>query len=120
MSYGTFRQHNYNSSKSLNNSFTTLLDTKSVDKFLNYNYNLVNNPSSNLDVSQIEGVFRLQKNSKPSNLVSLNHVLNSSNTSNTSLNLEKLLYYPSYINLLSSENDAKQFKNPFKYLLNDN
>jgi len=38
-SYGISRQHNYSSSKSINNNFSTQLDNKSVGKLLSYNYN---------------------------------------------------------------------------------
>jgi hypothetical protein len=38
--YGLKRQHNFVSSKSVTNSFSTLFNLKNVEKFLNYNYHV--------------------------------------------------------------------------------
>jgi hypothetical protein len=105
--YGTFRQHNYNSNASLTNNFVTCLDSNSVNKFLDYNYGLNKNP--NLDVSQLESYDRSNDKGE------VNLTLNTFSPNLSSYNSLP----PTSLNFLSSEIDSKQFSNPFKYALNE-
>jgi len=105
--YGTFRQHNYNSNASLTNNFVTCLDAPSVNKFLDYNYGL--NKSSNLDLSQVEGYNRSETDAE----------LNLNLTNLTGTPSQPDSSFPANLTLLSSEVDNKQFSNPFKYALNE-
>ena len=53
-SNGTFRQHNYSSTMATTNSFNSLLDTKSLNTFLEYNNDLTvtaQKPSMNYNLS---------------------------------------------------------------------
>ena len=54
LSYGISRQHNYTSSSSVSNGFSTQLDNKSVSKLLSYNYNYSTNPSTYTNTSSLE------------------------------------------------------------------
>jgi hypothetical protein len=49
LSYKTLRQHNFNSNSSINNKLNTYMDSKGIQKLLNYNLNsnLNNNNNSN-------------------------------------------------------------------------
>ena len=113
-SYGTFRQHNFNSKSSLTNQFTTNLDEKSVDKLVSYNYNLassVSNPALKSESSK--------SSVDESNLSNLNNSFNSMLNSSVNYDLGKLVNYPSITNVINQFTDSKSFKNPFKYALGD-
>jgi hypothetical protein len=113
-SYGTFRQHNFNSKSSLTNQFTTNLDEKSVDKLISYNYNLassVSNPALKLESSK--------SSVESSNLSNLNNSFNSMLNSSVNYDLGKLVNYPSITSVINQFTDSKSFKNPFKYALGD-
>ena len=117
-SYGTFRQHNYSSMMSTTNSFNSLLDNKSLNKFMEYNLDTPNTLNSstmsyNLNTASRENVLNTDSNT----LRLLNLTDKSAESSNYSL--EKLVNYPTTTSLLSSETDAKQLNNSFKYLLNN-
>jgi hypothetical protein len=117
--YAIKRQHNYTSKKSLLNNSSTLLDSKSVNTMLNYNYNLT--PNLNLSHSLNDFKFHNRKNSLISSATTstINSKLNQ--LSNSKDNLD-LLHYLSFLDknsLLSSENDSVQLSNPLKYALNN-
>ena len=115
-SYGTFRQHNYSSTMALTNSFNSLLDTKSLNAFLEYNNGLTvttQKPSMNYNLNTSSRENVLSTNSNTLRLQAITE--SSSGTSNAAL--MKLINYPTITSLISSETDAKKFKNSFKYLL---
>lgn len=117
-SYGTFRQHNYSSLSSTTNSFSSLLDSRSLNKFLEYNTETSNDAKTtpinyNLSTAPRESVL-----STNSNTLRL-QTLTDTNSSQANYALNKLLNYPTTTSLLNSETDAKQTKNPFRYLLNN-
>jgi hypothetical protein len=117
-SYGTFRQHNFSSLSSTTNSFNSLLDSSSLNKFMEYNLDYTN-PQKNspvkydLATSARESVLDTTSNT----LRLLN--LTDKNTGQSNYSLNKLVNYPTSTSLLSAETDAKQLSNPFKYLLNN-
>jgi len=47
LTYKTLRQHNYNNNFSINNTYSTSLDTKSINKLLSYNLGLPNSSTKN-------------------------------------------------------------------------
>lgn len=117
-SYGTFRQHNYSSMMSTTNSFNSLLDNKSLNKFMEYNLDTTSTANSNsmgynLNTASRENVLNTDSNTL--RLLSLTD--KSSESSNYSL--QKLVNYPTTTSLLSAEIDSKQLNNSFKYLLNN-
>jgi hypothetical protein len=112
--YGTFRQHNYISSKSLNNNFYTKIDNKNLNKYLNYNYSI-----DKKDLNVIPDMSSINTYSRKSNLnssIKLNEILNVFNYKNDLL--KSYLQYPIKTTLLGSENDSKQVNNTIKYNLN--
>jgi hypothetical protein len=114
LNYGTFRQHNYISSKSLNNNFLSKIDSKNINKFLNYNYNI--NYNSKSSVNDLSNIKLHNRNSK-NNFLKVNEMVNTLNLSKNKL-YTQFLNYPTKTSLLNSENDAKQYNNTIKYNLN--
>ena len=117
-SYGTFRQHNYSSISSTTNSFNSLLDASSLNKFMEYNLdqptkNITNPINYDLSTAPRENVL----DTTSSTLRIQNLTDKSVDQSNYSLT--KVINYPTSTSLLSAENDSKQLSNPFKYLLNN-
>lgn len=117
-SYGTFRQHNYSSVMSTTNTFNSLLDNKSLNKFMEYNLDhkstkQTNSLHYNMSTSPRDKVLDTSSNT----LRLLNLTDEKSLTSNSSLG--KLIQYPTSTGFLSAESDSKQLSNPFKYLLNN-
>lgn len=116
-SYGTFRQHNYSSLSATTNSFNSLLDSRSLNKFLEYNTETTlgeaaSPMSYNLNTAPRESVLKTNSNTlRLQNLTDLD-------TAKSNYSFSKLLNYPSSTALLNAETDAKQVKNTFKYLLN--
>jgi len=115
--YGTFRQHNYVTPKSLSNTFLTKIDNQNINKFLNYNYSILNqNTRSVTDLSQNnlnlrEGVLA------PKVSIKVNEMLNIFNFKNNIVKLQ-LLNYPTKMSIINSTNDQKHYNNPLKYTLN--
>jgi hypothetical protein len=111
-SYGVYRQHTYNSMLSNINYKNTLLDQQSINKYLNYNYNISHNPKSMVNDNEI--------NFKLNNFFNLNLYNNNKgihnyfNLNNNVLNLTKLndLYIYSNKNIINyfSSNFNKSFK----------
>jgi hypothetical protein len=113
-SYGTLRQHNYSSLSSTTNSFNSLLDQKSLNRFLEYNNDLDTTPQFNnttFDLVSRGDVLKTNSNS----IRMLNSIDTNTLSNNQSLN--KFMNYPTVTSLLDAENDAKHIQNPFKYLL---
>ena len=103
---------------STTNSFNSLLDNKSLNKFMEYNLDTptATNASSmqyGLTTAPRENVLNTTSNT----LRLLN--LTDKNSTSTNYSLEKLVNYPTTTSLLSSETDGKQLNNSFKYLLNN-
>lgn len=116
-SYGTLRQHNFTSLSSSTNNFNSLLDSKSLDTFMDYNMGSKKNPSNTLGNntklhSRDESFSLDQAGRLPFQI--LNNVAGGSNVMQGNYT-----DFPSKNSLLSAENDAKQFKNPFKFALNN-
>jgi len=116
-SYGTFRQHNYSSMMATTNTFNSLLDASSLNKFMEYNLDYVNNDSAksiNYNMSTAARENSLTTDSNTLRVLNLtDQKLSQSNHS-----LAKLVQYPTSTSLLNAESDAKQLNNPFKYALN--
>jgi hypothetical protein len=121
--YGTKRQHNYTSGSSLANNSNTLIDNKGLKTLLDYNHSAnISSTTKNVDLNQsIKLGGRDSKSFITSYTTTLNTKLNDVTNSNSIKANDVLKSYPNYLaknSLLSSENDAKQFKNPMKYALN--
>jgi hypothetical protein len=120
-SYGTKRQHNFASSASLTNNSNTLLDNKGLKTLLDYNHS-INTRSTTLDLNQSIKLGGRSSESFTTNYTSsLSSKLNDSTNLNAVKGNDIMKNYTNYTaknGLLSSENDAKQFKNPMKYALN--
>jgi len=85
-SYGVSRQHNYSSSKSITNNFSTQLDNKSVTKLLSYNYNFSNNNNDYFNSSDLETTSIKKNITNNGNLLS-----NISSSNSYTSNLDKSL-----------------------------
>jgi heme/copper-type cytochrome/quinol oxidase subunit 2 len=103
--YGTFRQHGYSNLSSTTNQYA--LESKSVDKLLDYNYN-VDHKSTNLKYS----------NALPSPAAASDSSYIFNYLSETSAG--NALNHQSYLNnryTISSTSDGRSYTNPFKYYL---
>ena len=109
MTYGTLRQHNYNSSSSFTNQFNTFLDPKSVEAFMGYNYDYLKDNYLNIN---LEDRKFLNNNSTTQTSTLFLNFLNQNN-----YNISKINNYPNFLNSLNIYNDGKQVKNTFKFLL---
>jgi hypothetical protein len=116
LNYGTLRQHNYTSSKSLNNNFATKLDSNNVDRFLNYNY-LISSEDKNI-TQDLSNIKLHNRKSTINTLVKTNENLNIFNSYKNIFNFQ-FLNHPTKLLLLGSESDAKQYNNILKYSLNN-
>jgi hypothetical protein len=106
--YGTHRQHNYLSPKALNNNFNTKIDNASLNKFLDYNYNLRSDNKNYLnDLAQPS---LPNYNSHIPNTIKTNEVLSIFNFKNTPLKYNISNYF-SKLKSINSENDQKQYNN---------
>jgi hypothetical protein len=105
--YGTLRQHNYTVAAS-NQYKQGMLDKKSVDTMLNYNYNITtqNNPSFSNEHTEL-----LNNSSFDSSTFSGI----TSNMSSDSINISLISENPSIQNNLNATTDAKGHSNPLKY-----
>jgi hypothetical protein len=119
--YGTKRQHNYSSMASLTNSTNTLMDNKSLKMLLDYNHDVANN-NNKLDLNSSIKLAETESNSfATENAATFSTKLNDVLNDNTVKGNDPIKNYVNFLNknnLLSSENDSKQFKNPLKYALN--
>jgi hypothetical protein len=121
--YGTKRQHNYASSSSLTNNSNTLMDNKGLKTLMDYNHSVnINSSTKNVDLSHSVKLGGRETSSFTTNYTNtLNTKLNDTINVNSIKSNDVLKNYTNYLTkntLLSSENDAKQFKNPMKYALN--
>jgi hypothetical protein len=108
-SYGLKRQHNFLSSKSLNNNFSTLFNLKSAEKFLNFNYNAVVSLNKTFTGTFLINLF------KPANPKTSNVPFMFFEAFKTSPHLQKLhlfATYPSLLEKLNNNTDKKKIKNP--------
>jgi collagenase-like PrtC family protease len=117
--YAIKRQHNYTSKKSLLNNSSTLLDSKSVNTMLSYNYNLSSNLNQDHSLNGFK--FHNRKNSLLSSATAptINNKLNQLGNSKNNLDILHYLSFLDKNSLLSSENDSAQVNNPLKYALNN-
>jgi hypothetical protein len=116
-SYGTLRQHNYNSSKSLTNGFSSKMENKNIEKFLNYNtsFNNLNSDKRNSNFNDFSKSNTHSRNSELTLFNKLNEISSNINYQGSPL-FEQFLKYENKPSLLSSESDNKQMSNPLKYL----
>lgn len=116
--YGTLRQHNFTSLSSSTNNFNSLLDSKSLNTFMDYNVTsqqtVKNNTLSNSAKLHARDESFSLTNSKNLPLQIVNSV-----TGGSDVMQGNYTSFPSKNAFLSAENDAKQFKNPFKFALNN-
>jgi len=117
-SYGTFRQHNYSSISSTTNSFNSLLDASSLNKFMEYNLDYSTKAAKNPINYDLSTAPRESVLPTTSNTLRLQDLTDKS-ASQSNYSLSKMINYPTSTSLLSAENDSKQLSNPFKYLLNN-
>jgi hypothetical protein len=95
--------------------FSTLLDTNSITKFFNYNFNQdFKTPQSNLDLNR----FSYSTTSSPK----LNEDLITTYSKLLPNKLDMVdfplfLKIPNLFSVLGAENDSKQYSNSFKFLL---
>jgi len=122
-SYGTFRQHNYASVKSVNNGFYSKMENKTINQFLQYNTAL-NQNKTNLTKSSFNDFSDIKtygRNSELNSSLKLRELANSLSVSNqlsTTTNLlDKFLKYTDKSLFLNSETDGKQISNALKYSL---
>jgi hypothetical protein len=119
--YGTKRQHNYTSAASLTSSSNSLLDSKSLKTFLDYNHSVTQN-NKKLNLNQSIKLSQPEDNSfATTNTTTLNSKLNDVLNTSTLKSNDPVKNYVNFLNkngLLSAHTDSKQFKNPFKYALN--
>lgn len=119
-SYGTFRQHNYASLNSNLPSFQSLLDSKSVNKFVNFTLNSDTNTAKN---SSNTIFSKLVSNLKPSmfnftNPTVLNNIKNLRIFNHATSNdffFNTLLFYPISTGIHSNISDQKVHSNSVKY-----
>lgn len=121
-SYGMDRQHNYTSLSSTLPLFSTLLDSRSVDKFLSYNFSNISGhgsnkqPSNNLSINRLSyGDSSDQHNSTLTNYTNL---LPENLKKSSDLDFQLFLKSPSILSVLNAETDSKQLSNTFKFSLN--
>jgi hypothetical protein len=117
-SYGTTRQHNYSSIKSLNNTFLSKMETKNIDKFLDYNttYNRKNNPQNSANFNDYSTQNTYGRTSELNSYDRLGEISINLNSPKTAM-FDQFLKTPNKTTLLGSESDGKQLSNPLKYLL---
>jgi hypothetical protein len=107
--YGTLRQHNYTVAAS-NQYKQGMLDKKSVDTMLNYNYSIANSSSANFSNEHVE-----LTNSSTSS-VDTSALLNGASALNTSdIHVNALVENSTMQSSLNSTTDAKGHINPLKY-----
>tara|TARA_B100000780_G_scaffold21015_1_gene13537 strand:- start:7726 stop:8277 length:552 start_codon:yes stop_codon:yes gene_type:complete len=121
--YGTKRQHNFASSASLTNNSNTLMDNKGLKTLLDYNHSVnINESNKGVDFNQSIKLGGRNSGSFATNYTSsLNTKLNDAINTNAVKGNDVMKSYTEYLaknSLLSSDTDAKQFKNPMKYALN--
>jgi len=117
-SYGTLRQHNYSSLMATTNSFNSLLDSSSLNKFLEYNNDFNVSKKFNTIDSTSNNNTRLENiNTNSNNL----RILNLTNvfTNKKNQDLSKLVNYTVLTSFINSETDSKQITNPFRYLFSN-
>jgi hypothetical protein len=116
--YGLKRQHNYTSQKSALNNSNTLLDSKSVDKMMSYNYGI-----SNSNNSTSENTFKFYNNKSPlpttTSTIMLNNTLSNATSTKVNLSINSNSSFDEKPSFLNSENDNNQLTNPLKYALNN-
>jgi len=105
--YGTIRQHNHLSTTFTGSSSQTLTDLTSLDKYLDYNYNI----QPRFIPESYSGI-----NSQVAERLSTIDVATLHNDFTTKLKSQNLVLpsYPLKSALSGSENDAKHFLNPLK------
>jgi len=115
-SYGTLRQHNYTSSKALTNGFSSKMENKNIDKFLEYNtsFNKQNSNKSSKYFNDFSSSNTYSRHSELNSFSKLSELSSSLDYKNAPL-FEQFLKYKDKSSLLSAESDAKQISNPLKY-----
>jgi hypothetical protein len=113
--YGMDRQHIYTSLSSSLPMFSTLLDSKSTDKFFSYNLNSKKAQTSTLNLNRLDYGNKYFNESFTTNLTKL---LPSSFTKLNHTDFSLFLQIPSTSSVLNAENDSKQYSNDFKLTLN--
>jgi hypothetical protein len=114
-SYGTYRQHNFITAKTLTNGFGPKIDTQNLKKYFEYNfdyYNQNNNTPQTVGTSffyQRDDVLHF--NAK---LLEWDSILKDGNK----ISYKNFIKYPSKAALFNAEVDGKHFKNIFKYGFN--
>jgi hypothetical protein len=99
------------------------MDNKGLKTLMDYNHSVnINSSTKNVDLSHSVKLGGRETSSFTTNYTNtLNTKLNDTINVNSIKSNDVLKNYTNYLTkntLLSSENDAKQFKNPMKYALN--
>lgn len=117
-SYGTMRQHNFASSKSLTNGFSSKMEMKNIDKFLDYNTTFNKNNSNTLssDFNDFSAKGTYTRSTELNSYSKLGELSTTLNHNNSPL-FQQFLKHTNKLSFLSSESDSKQLSNPLKYSL---
>jgi len=117
-SYGTIRQHNYSSLMSTTNTYSSLLDSTALNKFLTYNDN--SSQKHSITALDFNGTSEMRENilNSSSNSARLQQ-LTDGEMGARNYTLSKLLNYPSLTSVLNSESDGTHSTDPLKYFLNN-
>jgi hypothetical protein len=100
--------------------FSTLMDSKGINKFFDYNLNKSwkTNNTNTLSINR----FNYNNNSSPylyeEYINNFNNSLPEKFKLINTIDFHSFLKLPSMLNVLSAENDSKQYSNSFKYILN--
>lgn len=117
-SYGTMRQHNYSSLMSTTNTYNTLLDGTSLNKFLEYNDNASTSPVPKAINLNGNGSSRENILYSSSNSARLQRVTEGASDA-SNYPLSKLLNYTTVTSVLNSDSDGPHSADPLKYFLNN-
>jgi len=117
--YGLKRQHNLTSSSATTNTFSTFLDSNSMNKFLTHNLNYNTLTSTSNDNTENFNLLNKTNNytTDITNVMKLDVLFQNSNKYNNAT-LKTLALYPNLIQEMNDDSDKKSFNYPLRKLLN--
>jgi len=117
--YGYKRQHNFVSSKSVLNNFSTFLNMRSVDKIFNFNWHVRSNICETFTGVLFANYFKqLKSTSLVFDTVRFNSLINSLVSFNPTSCWNKLYFYPSIVEIINNDSDKKKIHQPIYKLFN--
>lgn len=119
LNYGIKRQHNLLSTTALTNTYSTFLDKKSMDTFLNYNMG-VNAEKNKTNIFNESWHTLKKENVSKTTLNTLNNIKLISDGQNnvTSKTLSSLVQNPTTLSTMNDDSDKKKFTHPTQKLFN--